>query len=107
MNFNKKFPEILNAASAKSLLSWTHYRILLQVENKEEREWYATECAQESWSVRTLQRNISSQYFRRILSSNNKAEVHEEMIMLNQQNQAMALDYIKDNDIGLPWPWRV
>lgn len=46
-----------------NLLSWTHYRTLLQVEDSSEREWYAREAAEQTWSVRTLQRNISSQYY--------------------------------------------
>lgn len=40
-------------------LSWTHYRTLLQEANDNAREWYAREAARETWSTRTLQRNIS------------------------------------------------
>jgi len=53
-----------NAVSSAFIgnLSWTHYRTLLQVPDKEARDWYAAEAAHEGWGVRTLQRNISSQY---------------------------------------------
>jgi predicted nuclease of restriction endonuclease-like (RecB) superfamily len=44
------------------LLSWTHYERLLQVADPEARDWYASEAYDQSWSVRTLQRNISSQF---------------------------------------------
>lgn len=37
-------------------LSWSHYRIILQVNDSEARQWYAAEAARENWSVRTLQR---------------------------------------------------
>ena len=59
-SFYKTFPEIFHSASGKSapLLSWTHYRALLQVHDTEAREWYAKEAAEQTWSVRTLQRNI-------------------------------------------------
>ena len=68
VRFYKEFPEILDSASPKSLplLSWTHYRILLQVNDKEARDWYAKEAIEQTWSVRTLQRNISSQYYYRM-----------------------------------------
>lgn len=38
-------------------ISWTHFRILLQVEDSEARDWYAKESSENSWSTRTLQRN--------------------------------------------------
>jgi len=62
------------------LLSWTHYRILLQEQNKDARDWYEREAAKEMWSTRTLQRNISSQYYHRMLMSQHKELVHKEMI---------------------------
>lgn len=57
------------SAQSSGLLSWTHYRTLLQISDKAEREWYENEARNQTWSVRTLQRNISSQYYRRLLSS--------------------------------------
>lgn len=53
-------------------LSWTHYAIILQEDSKEARAWYENEAANEMWSTRTLQRNISSQYYHRMLQSQNK-----------------------------------
>ncbi len=44
--------------SRQSILSWTHYRILLQVFSKEARDWYEQEALKGSWSVRVLQRNV-------------------------------------------------
>ena len=81
---------------AKCFLSWSHYRILLQVDSSNARIWYEKECFNESWSVRTLQRNISSQYYERILSTPVKDKVHNEMIEVNKINQMNKLDYIKD-----------
>lgn len=54
------YPEIFQTASGKSvsLLSWSHYAVLLQVKDKEARDWYEKEAAEQTWSVRTLQRNI-------------------------------------------------
>ena len=63
--FYKKFPNIFHTVWGKSesLLSWSHYRILIQVENQAARDWYAAEAAKQTWSVRTLQRNVLSQYY--------------------------------------------
>lgn len=44
-------------------LTWTHYRELLTVSDETVRHWYMQETAKEMWSVRTLHRNISSQYY--------------------------------------------
>ena len=75
-------------------LSWSHYRTLLQVSDKEARDWYAEEAAREGWSVRTLQRNISSQYYHRMLQTYDKDAVHQEMTQLTAPLQD-KLEYIK------------
>ncbi|MBR3727331.1 MAG: DUF1016 family protein [Prevotella sp.] len=58
--------EILNTRVQN--LSWSHFNRLLRVENEQERLWYMHEAANEDWSFRTLDRNINTQYFRRILA---------------------------------------
>ena len=65
---------------APILLSLSHYRILLQESNPEARAWYAHEAEDQTWSVRTLQRNISTQYYYRMLQSQNKELVEKEML---------------------------
>ncbi|MBQ9547321.1 MAG: DUF1016 family protein [Bacteroidales bacterium] len=61
-------------------LSWSHYRTILQEKSAEARDWYEREATNEMWSTRTLQRNISSQYYHRMLMSQHKELVHQEMI---------------------------
>lgn len=96
--FYKTFPEIFHAASGKSLplLSWTHYRTLLQVKDGKARAWYAKEAAEQAWAVRTLQRNIDSQYYYRLLSSQNTAPVEQEMQQLTASYQQDKLEYLKN-----------
>ena len=88
---------IMNALRSQSpiLLSWTHYRIILQESNAEARAWYENEAANEMWSTRTLQRNISSQYYHRMLQSQDKAAVHDEMVKLTKPLQD-KLEYLKN-----------
>lgn len=80
--FYKLFPEIFHTPCGKSaiLLSWSHYRTLLQVQDAEARTWYMQESISQTWSVRTLQRNISSQYYYRLLQSQHKDLVEKEML---------------------------
>ena len=76
-------------------LSWTHYTIILQESSKEARDWYEQEAAREMWSTRTLQRNVSSQYYHRLLQSQNKTLVHDEMQSLTAPLQD-KLEYLKN-----------
>ena len=76
-------------------LSWTHYRIILQENSKEARDWYEQEAAREMWGTRTLQRNVSSQYYHRLLQSQNKDAVRGEMQQLTAPLQD-KLEYIKN-----------
>lgn len=59
-------------------LTWSHYRLLLRVESTEAREWYMNEAADEHWSTRQLERQISTQYYERLLGSRKKAPVRKE-----------------------------
>ena len=92
-----KSENIFHALRAKSQirLSWTHYRIILQENNKEARDWYELEAAREMWGTRTLQRNVSSQYYHRLLQSQNKDKVRSEMKQLTAPLQD-KLEYIKN-----------
>lgn len=61
-------------------LTWSHFRALLRVDNPEARRWYMKEASEQMWSVRTLDRNISTQYYYRLLSSHAKDKVVSEMV---------------------------
>ncbi len=78
------------------LLSWTHYRILLQVADEEARKWYEKEAFTQTWSARTLQRNISSQYYYRMLQTQRKDLVENEMKELTAKYQQDKLEFIKN-----------
>ena len=94
---SRKSENILNSLHSKSSirLNWTHYRIILQEKNKEARDWYEQEAVREMWSTRTLQRNVSSQYYHRLLQSQNKEAVRGEMKQLTAPLQD-KLEYLKN-----------
>lgn len=97
-SFYKYFPEIFHSPSGKfeRLLSWTHYRILLQVKDDVARAWYEKEAYEQTWSVRTLQRNVNTQYYYRILQSQNKELVEKEMLEKTVEYQNNKLEFIKN-----------
>lgn len=92
-----KSENIFHALRAKSpiKLSWTHYRIILQENTDRGRVWYEQEAAREMWSTRTLQRNVSSQYYHRLLQSQNQKVVRNEMQVLTAPLQD-KLEYLKN-----------
>ena len=99
LQFYKTFPNILHSVNAKSniLLSWTHYKILLQVFDEKARDWYEKETLEQTWSTRTLQRNINTQYYYRLLKSQVKEPVIEEMKEKNKEHYLMdKLEFIKN-----------
>ena len=98
LRFYRMFPEIVASLRQQSgtILSWTHYRILLQVEDKKARDWYEKEAAEQTWSVRTLQRNISSQYYYRMLQTQKQELVENEMKELTAEFQNDKLEFIKN-----------
>ncbi|WP_304407277.1 PDDEXK nuclease domain-containing protein [Muribaculum intestinale] len=83
--------ELELAKMLPSNLSWSHYERLMRIKNEDERDWYMREAAEESWSVRTLNRNIGSQYYNRLLQTpeSKRGEVIDEM-------KRLTADYQKD-----------
>lgn len=96
--FYKCFPEIFHTSCGKSdmCLSWSHYRTLLQVHDEVARKWYEKEAYEQTWSVRTLQRNIDTQYYYRLLQSQDKDAVKSEMLKKTYSFQQDKLEFIKN-----------
>ena len=88
------------------LLPWSHYERLIRVEDKKAREWYAKEAFEQGWSFRTLNRNINTLYYERLLMSKKKRPVVDEMQDNTKAYQQDKLEYIKSpvvlEFLGLP-----
>ncbi|OGO73448.1 MAG: hypothetical protein A3K41_12015, partial [Chloroflexi bacterium RIFOXYD12_FULL_57_15] len=84
-------------------LPWTHYRLILRVENSKAREYYLTEAAEQNWSSRVLERNIHTLYYERLLASQDKKSALAKEAGFEKQSPA---DFIKDpyvlEFLGLP-----
>ena len=87
-------------------LSWSHIRLIMRVENKDAQRYYLKEAAENHWSVRTLDRNISTLYYNRLLSSQIKEPVVKEMKEKTKEFQQDKFEFIKNPAVleflGLP-----
>lgn len=90
------FPEgeIVNACVHN--LNWTQFRSLLRVPDENARLWYMNEAANEGWSSRTLDRNISTQYYYRLLQSPKKENVIAEMKQKTEGYQKNSFELLKN-----------
>lgn len=75
-------------------LSWTHYRFLMRINKEEVRNFYMKECIENHWSTRQLERQINSFYYERLLSSQDKERVRNEIKKL--EPSINPKDIIKD-----------
>ena len=81
-------------ANSEFMLSWSHYLILMRIENPDARSFYEIECAQQQWSKRQLSRQVGSSLYERLVLSRNKDEV----MRLSKEGQIIEKpsDIIKD-----------
>lgn len=100
--FYLTFPNYEICYTLCSKLSWSHNRLIMRVENEDVRRFYLTEAREQNWSVRTLERNINSFYYNRIISNQTSVLPKDGEININ--------DYIKDpyvfEFLNLPEPHR-
>ena len=88
--FYQMFP---NRYALRSELTWTHYRMLMRVEEQNRREFYLNESVQSGWTSRQLERQINSFYYERLLATqkNERESVKNEIQKLEPKTTA---DYI-------------
>jgi predicted nuclease of restriction endonuclease-like (RecB) superfamily len=89
--FYRIFP-ITNAL--RSQFSWTHYRLLIRIDNEDKRSFYAAESEKNHWTSRQLERQINSQLFERLLLSNDVKNVLA--VAKNEKMPSEAKEIIKD-----------
>jgi predicted nuclease of restriction endonuclease-like (RecB) superfamily len=96
-NMRSFYLEYPNVQTVSGQLSWSHYCELMQVSDKQARLFYEKEIQNSNWSVRELQRQISTSLFERLLLSEGKSN-KEEVLKLSKEGQLIknASDVIKD-----------
>ena len=76
-----------NCYALRSELSWTHYRLLMRVDDEDARNFYLDEAVKSGWSSRQLERQINSFYYQRILKSKDKDSVRDEINTLEKKSE--------------------
>ena len=89
--FHRTFPI---ANTLYSQLSWSHYKLLIRLDNEDKRAFYIAEATKNNWTVRQLERQINSQLYERLLLSNDKASVLA--VARGEKQPAEAKEIIKD-----------
>ncbi|MBQ6062139.1 MAG: DUF1016 family protein [Prevotella sp.] len=77
-NFRQFYVTFPIRYALRSELSWTHYRLLMRVDNEEARAFYLNEAIECGWSSRQLERQINSFYYQRLLASQHQDVVKRE-----------------------------
>lgn len=77
-NYRQFYLEFPILSTAWRELSWSHFKMLMRVKNTQARAWYADEAANQNWSVRALDRQISTLYYERLLGSQQQDGVRDE-----------------------------
>jgi len=83
-----------NASALRTHLSWTHYKLMLSIDNQDKREFYLAEATKNNWTARQLERQINSQLFERLLLSNDVQAVLE--VARAEKVPSQAHEIIKD-----------
>jgi len=87
-------------------LNWSQIQRIMRVSSPEARAYYVKEASENSWTFKTLDRNISTLYYQRLLSSQVKEPVVQEMQEKTKQFQQDSLEFIKNPSVveflGLP-----
>jgi predicted nuclease of restriction endonuclease-like (RecB) superfamily len=89
--FYRTFPIV---SALRTQLSWTQYKLLLAVDNQDQREFYIAEAVKNNWTSRQLERQINTSLFERLLLSNDKASVLA--VAKNEKLPSDAKEIIKD-----------
>lgn len=94
--FYTTFPEFSIVRTLSAQLSWSHFQRIAKVQDNKARIYYLTEAASQNWSIRTLDRNISTLYYQRLLSSPQKDSVENEMLEKTKDFQNSPYEFIKN-----------
>ena len=94
--FYTTFPEFSIVRTLSAQLSWSHFQRITKVQDNKARIYYLKEAASQNWSIRTLDRNISTLYYQRLLSSPQKDSVENEMLEKTKDFQNSPYEFIKN-----------
>jgi predicted nuclease of restriction endonuclease-like (RecB) superfamily len=96
-NFRQFYVEFPILSTAWRELRWSHYKILMRVKDPAARDWYANEAISQGWNVAALDRQVSTLFYERLLSSQDQNALRTEAATLIQQYAPSdPRDFIRD-----------
>jgi predicted nuclease of restriction endonuclease-like (RecB) superfamily len=93
------FPVWQDLAHTCAKLNWSHIRLIMRVGDKKAQHYYLKEAEKQNWAVRTLETNINTLYYKRLLSSQIKETVEKEMQENTQAFQNDKFEFIKNPSV--------
>jgi predicted nuclease of restriction endonuclease-like (RecB) superfamily len=94
--FYLTFPKWEDLAHACAKLNWSHIRLIMRVSDQNARNYYLMETSSQNWAVRTLERNINTLYYQRLLSSQILEPVVDEMKIKSEEYQQEKYEFIRN-----------
>jgi predicted nuclease of restriction endonuclease-like (RecB) superfamily len=94
--FYFSFTNIEDLAHTCAKLNWSHFRLVMRVTDKNAQQYYLNEANTNNWTVRTLERNINTLYYQRLLATQLKKPVEHEMSEKTKAFQNDKYEFIKN-----------
>jgi predicted nuclease of restriction endonuclease-like (RecB) superfamily len=94
--FYQTYPNFEICYTLCSKLTWSHNRLIMRVLDEKARIYYLNEATKQTWSVRTLERNIDTLYYQRLLSTQTNTTTPKEEALTNTNTNLNVLDFIKN-----------
>ena len=89
--FYLTWPDDTIGYTLRSQLSWSHIRLIMRLDSDSSRKYYLNEAREQGWSVRVLERNIRSGYYKRLLSTQTSSQTSKKL-----PSSALTEGFIKD-----------
>jgi predicted nuclease of restriction endonuclease-like (RecB) superfamily len=95
-NYRQFFIAFPILSALRRELTWTHYKLLMRIQNLGARSFYEQESIKSSWNTRALDRQITTFYYERLLASQDKLAIEKEAEEKTTQISSSVLDFVKD-----------
>ncbi|MDP1977515.1 YhcG family protein [Undibacterium sp.] len=96
-NFRQFYLEFPILSTAWRELRWSHFKVLMRIKDRAARDWYTNEAISQGWSVAALDRQVSTLFYERLLSSQDKLAVQSEAVaLIAEQTPNDPRDFIRD-----------
>lgn len=105
--FYLTYPDIEICYTVCSKLYWSHNRLIMRVNDPLVRQFYLEEAATQNWSVRTLERNINTLYYQRMLSTQNRSIQQDTRQIVDENPEGFVKDPYIFEFFNIPEPLSV